>query len=222
MDCTNCGAPLPAKSNLCSFCKTLNEVDLRAIDRRSGPTTEGERNCPQCSQLLEVVDLQVDGGLSVDQCKHCHGLFFDPGELETLIDGSVSHVYEVDFQRLANLAEEEGATNPRSVKYVRCPECGEMMNRKIYGPRSGVIVDRCYEHGIWLDGRELSLLRKWAKAGGRIHQQERIIREEQERIAKPNHGDSDSPHSFDAYRYDNDFNFSPVVNALVFLYKLIR
>ncbi|NOX58240.1 MAG: zf-TFIIB domain-containing protein [Planctomycetes bacterium] len=178
MDCTNCGAPLPATSNLCTFCDTLNEVDLRGIPRRSGPATEGERNCPQCDQPLAVVGLQVGGGMSVDQCNRCHGLFFDPGELETLIDDSVSHVYEIDFKRLTNLVEEEGPRDLQTVQYVRCPECGKMMNRKSYGPRSGVIVDRCREHGIWLNGRELNLLLKWTKAGGQIHKKETMIREE--------------------------------------------
>ena len=37
---------------------------------------------------------------------------------------------------------------------------------------SGVIVDKCKEHGIWLDGGELRQLMDWIKAGGQILQQQ--------------------------------------------------
>jgi len=47
------------------------------------------------------------------------------------------------------------------------------MNRINFGTKSGVIVDRCKEHGVWLDGGELRHLFEWMKAGGKLLQQER-------------------------------------------------
>ena len=40
------------------------------------------------------------------------------------------------------------------------------MNRKLQGQRSGVVVDSCREHGLWLDSGELRQLMEWSRAGG--------------------------------------------------------
>ena len=47
------------------------------------------------------------------------------------------------------------------------------MNRVNFGTKSGVIVNRCKDHGVWLDGGELRHLFEWMKAGGKLLQQER-------------------------------------------------
>ena len=168
MDCTNCGAPLPAKSNLCTYCKTLNDTDLRALAHDVSKGPESERDCPRCRVKMQTVDLRTEGKFLIERCEECMGIFFDPSELETLIEASVSRVHEVDFERLYTLIEEE-ALRDTPVNYVPCPVCGALMNRKNYGTRSGVIADTCKQHGIWLDGGELGLLLKWVKAGGGLH-----------------------------------------------------
>jgi Zn-finger nucleic acid-binding protein len=47
------------------------------------------------------------------------------------------------------------------------------MNRVNFGASSGVVVDRCKEHGVWLDGGELRHLFEWMKAGGKLLQQKK-------------------------------------------------
>lgn len=39
---------------------------------------------------------------------------------------------------------------------LRCPECGQDMARQIYCSDSGIVVDRCREHGMWFDDGELA------------------------------------------------------------------
>ena len=51
-------------------------------------------------------------------------------------------------------------------KYRKCPTCHEMMARRNYGRRSGVIVDICRAHGIWFDPDELPQILRWIKQGG--------------------------------------------------------
>lgn len=179
MDCTNCGAPLPAKSNLCAYCKTLNDTDLRALphDVTRGP--ESDRECPRCRIKMATVNLRTRGKFLIERCEKCLGIFFDPGELETLIETSVSGVHQVDFERLHTLLEEEVARDPQ-VSYIPCPVCGALMNRRNYGTRSGIIVDTCKAHGVWLDGGELGQLLKWVKAGGGVH--DRDADRERERL----------------------------------------
>ena len=74
------------------------------------------------------------------------------------------------------LREETSNRDYKKVTYVPCPECGELMHRKSYGAKAGVVVDRCRLHGVWLDGGELNRLLKWAKAGGRKHDQKETER----------------------------------------------
>jgi Zn-finger nucleic acid-binding protein len=170
MDCVNCGAPLPAKSNVCRFCETLNDTDLRALDSQRSKRRTSERPCPRCKVPLESMNLKLESPVEIDRCAKCYGIFFDPGELEEVLDTSVKRVYDVDLERLDTLVREETSDRDyKEVKYVPCPDCGEFMHRKSYGAKAGVVVDRCRLHGLWLDGGELNRLLKWAKAGGIKH-----------------------------------------------------
>lgn len=63
----------------------------------------------------------------------------------------------------------------RRLRYylLKCPICSKMMNRVNFGAKSGVVVDVCKDHGVWLDGGELRHLAEWMKAGGKLLDQER-------------------------------------------------
>jgi Zn-finger nucleic acid-binding protein len=184
MNCANCGAPLPPTSNICTFCQTLNDVDLRAIDVRGASSETSDRICPGCDTTLHHVNIGSGKPLFIDRCPQCLGLFFDNGELEAALHDNVRHVYDIDYQRIQRLSERERRIDASTdvVRYVKCPICRELMHRRAYGTRSGVIVDSCREHGVWLDAGELGQLLKWVKAGGRKLQKQR--QEEEERAAE--------------------------------------
>jgi Zn-finger nucleic acid-binding protein len=187
MNCTNCGAPLPPKSNVCRYCKTLNDIDLRALDRPRSSGGESERPCPRCKVPLETIRLNLESPVDIDRCAKCYGIFFDPGELEEVLDSSVERDHVVDIERLDTLVREETSDRDfKEVTYLPCPDCAEFMHRKAYGAKAGVIVDRCRLHGVWLDGGELNRLMKWAKAGGRKHDVQQAERRaaEEERARK--------------------------------------
>ena len=188
MDCVNCGAPLPSKSNICRYCETLNDTDLRALKSSRSKGEASERPCPRCKVPLEALRLKLESAVEIDRCTKCFGIFFDPGELDGVLDTSVKRAYEVDLERLDTLVREETSNRDyKEVTYVPCPDCGEFMHRKSYGAKAGVVVDRCRLHGVWLDGGELNRLLKWAKAGGRKHDsQETERRAEDEARARKN------------------------------------
>jgi Zn-finger nucleic acid-binding protein len=48
-----------------------------------------------------------------------------------------------------------------------------MMNRINFGARSGAVIDRCKEHGVWLDAGELRQLCEWMKLGGKLLDKEK-------------------------------------------------
>ena len=79
-------------------------------------------------------------------------------------------------------------SNPMSqrVRYIRCPSCGELMNRKNFGGTSGVVVDVCHLHGTWFDAGELPVVMAFVESGGlaraRRLDEERRAREKNERV----------------------------------------
>lgn len=52
------------------------------------------------------------------------------------------------------------------ISYVKCPDCGELMNRNNFARASGVIVDICKKHGVWFDADELPKIVEFIQKGG--------------------------------------------------------
>jgi Zn-finger nucleic acid-binding protein len=173
-NCRNCGASLPANSLVCPYCKTRHDVDLKGIHHHTLETPTSDRTCPRCNIPLPTIDLEIGEKFLIERCPHCLGLFFDPGELEALLDRSISHVYAIDYSRLQELQKLKRHQD-YPVKYIKCPVCRKLMNRVNYGAQSGVIIDRCRYHGVWLDGGELRQLLEWTKAGGQIHHERKQL-----------------------------------------------
>ncbi|MCE1227714.1 MAG: zf-TFIIB domain-containing protein, partial [Geobacteraceae bacterium] len=130
------------------------------------------RICPRCNIKLKTLDLKLNGRFLIDRCEQCMGIFFDPGELEALLEATVSNVTGIDRAGLEAINEKR-EPNQYPIAYIKCPVCSQLMNRVNFGAKSGVIVDRCKEHGVWLDGGELRQLFEWMKLGGQLLEQER-------------------------------------------------
>lgn len=171
-NCANCSAPLPTGSITCDYCGSRNDVDLKGINYYTTNEPESERICPRCNIPLKTIDLKVEGTFLIERCDQCLGMFFDPGELEALLQATVKNVFVIDRTRLEALGSGRRAEDYPSF-YINCPICGKMMNRINFGAKSSVIVDTCKDHGIWLDGGELRQLAEWMKAGGQLLDQER-------------------------------------------------
>lgn len=184
-NCRNCAAPIAAGSIVCRYCGTRNDIDLRGVHEYTVKVPESERTCPRCNRPLQTVDLGIEGTFMIERCEKCLGLFFDPGELEALLRKSVDHVYDIDYKGLNVLANTK-RHDEFAISYVKCPVCTKLMNRTNFGARSGVIVDRCGDHGVWLDGGELRQLLEWTKSGGLLLDQQAAQRKaaEQERADK--------------------------------------
>ncbi|MCK9605897.1 MAG: zf-TFIIB domain-containing protein [Methylomonas sp.] len=165
--CNNCSAPLLPNTQYCSYCGVRNDVDLLGKHDYRVVSRQSERICPECNVHLQTVALELQPPLHIERCSSCFGLFFDPGEVETLLENSVSPVFSVNQELLGNINKDRYQKN-KPVKYLECPVCLNMMNRVVFGHKSGVVIDQCRAHGIWLDGGEISHLLEWKKAGGQI------------------------------------------------------
>lgn len=165
--CNHCGAPLAANTNLCRYCGTRNDVDLRANFPYRIEHSDSKRICPACDTVLQTVKLIQDDELFIERCSQCYGMFFDRNELEHVLNKSVSQAVEINREHIDNINKDR-YRKPVKVEYLKCPECRVLMNRSSFGHRSGVIVDRCTMHGIWLENGELIHLLEWKKAGGQL------------------------------------------------------
>jgi len=165
--CHSCAAPLPPHKGVCQYCGSQNDVDLQGIHEFTVNRPESNRICPDCDIPLQTIDLHIDGKFYMERCTACMGLFFDPGELEALMEKSVSNVFSVDRKRLDTLVREESGST-KKVAYRKCPICRQLMHRINFGHQSGVVIDQCKPHGVWLDSGELKRLLDWKKAGGQL------------------------------------------------------
>jgi Zn-finger nucleic acid-binding protein len=171
--CHACSAPLLANSNICRYCHVRNDIDLHGQMDFTVQTNHSDRICPDCDIALQTIDLYNDGSLLIERCSNCFGLFFDPGEIETMLENSVSGVHHINH-KLITIINRERSQHRKKVRYIKCPVCRQFMHRINFGHRSGVVIDQCKAHGIWLDNGEISHLLEWKKAGGQMLHEKRI------------------------------------------------
>jgi Zn-finger nucleic acid-binding protein len=184
ISCASCSAPLPAQGVVCAYCGSRVDVDLHGWSHLQPSGLSDQLHCPDGHGALETLELPgVDSTIELGRCPTCLGLFLPLGSLEQLLDQAVAPVWSVDRQLLHSLAERPRADSG-PVRYRPCPSCGDLMNRSLHGKRSGVVVDRCRDHGLWLDAGELRQLLEWARAGGALLDQEWREQEARERAAQ--------------------------------------
>jgi Zn-finger nucleic acid-binding protein len=166
---------LERESNRCPYCQVFNEVDLKQIAFRDLGTVEPAMSCPACRCALHHLQIDLEPPVTLERCGGCQGLFFNPGELEYVLNAQTNPVVVLDYQQIDGLVSE--VSNPGEIRYRKCPGCSERMSPHNFGGRSGVIPDKCGSHGYWLDGGELRRLAEWWRVGGKhLHQQNEVER----------------------------------------------
>ena len=170
--CQSCSAPLLPNTQYCSYCGVRNDVDLQGEHDYRVVTRQSQRICPECNTAMQTIALDMQPPLQIERCESCFGLFFDPGEVEALLEKVVAPVFSINRQWLGNINQDRYQRN-KPVKYLECPVCLNIMNRVAFGHRSGVVVDQCKAHGVWLDGGEITHLLEWKRAGGQLLDQQK-------------------------------------------------
>jgi len=155
--CPECYARNPERAGHCTACGI---AFLPQPVRRSTDPLE----CPICPGVrLAARSL---GGLWVDECPMCLGLWA-PGEVLERIVERVREKRRREGTPEGSLAHRERRADWQAVvSYRRCPVCKEGMHRKNFAHRSGVIVDWCGSHGTWLDAYEMEDIAAYVLEGG--------------------------------------------------------
>lgn len=218
--CKSCSANLPKHTNICEYCGSSNPIDLYGVADYSLAASDEVRYCPHCAVPMQTLNLDKEGKLFIEQCPDCFGFFFDPGELETILDDKIQ-IKRVNVSKLDN-SNYKRVDFRDSVKYIRCPICNELMQRLNWGYKSGVIIDKCKKHGIWLDSGELRHLLEWKSAGGealdeRYKKEEKKVREYRDKRHK-----SEMAKSGQQYHYNGTSASAGAAGAASLLAKIFR
>jgi Zn-finger nucleic acid-binding protein len=115
---------LPIRGTLLDHCVPCSTIwldggELEALDRgqqAGSDTLEAQRRaetkteaarvvevldlCPRCQHGLEITFL---GGVKIDRCPQCSGMFFDKGELQTVLQRSRRGLWVRLWRRLRQL-----------------------------------------------------------------------------------------------------------------------
>jgi Zn-finger nucleic acid-binding protein len=176
VECEYCGAgivkPSDSLSLICPECYGRNADDSRfctacgvAFDPEPIPIEGSELPCPCCTRLMPVRRV---GGLAVNECPECNGLWVPGEKFDQLVDQAIESREQAGPDASASAPRVKGA-NPyrQSVQYRKCPVCEAFMQRSNFRKTSGVIIDRCHNHGTWLDADELERIAGYILSGGR-------------------------------------------------------
>ena len=107
--------------------------------------------CPVCKVTTAVIE---HDSIELDYCALCHGIWFDRGELELLLDTCSGGTAGSLVNSLLKAPQEEVAEKSR-----KCPICHRQMGKVCAGEGRELILDACKAgHGLWFDGGEIGAL----------------------------------------------------------------
>ncbi len=201
LNCPNCGAATSSDASRCQFCES--RLATVACPSCFGMMFIGSKHCPRCgaaaAQREEVggalhkcprcrVDMQSLrlGTTQVQECDRCQGLWLNVAAFESICTDREQQAVVLGG---ASVAPASSMRSNQAIKYVPCPQCGQLMNRINFARCSGVIVDVCKGHGTWFDRDELSGIVEFIRGGGldvsrakekaAIEEERRRLRQEQ-------------------------------------------
>ena len=150
--CTQCNRETKAAVDTCLYCGGVMIGEKKA-----------QVSCPRCATAMRRDTVE---GIELDFCDGCGGTWYDRGELEQHIatgepdpGAAPEQPADREFHREADTMD---------TRYLKCPFCANPMTRKNWGRLSGIIVDVCGPHGMFLDAGELEKIRDFEASGTKV------------------------------------------------------
>jgi Zn-finger nucleic acid-binding protein len=103
------------------------------------------------------------GGEAMRECDRCAGIWLDVAGFNRICADSEKQSIVLGG---ATPPPPDRAASAEPIRYISCPQCGQLMNRMNFARCSGVIVDVCKGHGTWFDADELSEIVQFIRDGG--------------------------------------------------------
>ncbi|MFC1570579.1 zf-TFIIB domain-containing protein [Candidatus Omnitrophota bacterium] len=139
----------------------MSEENNKNAEEQAKTIQGGGAVCPKCEVKMDLV---IRNGVETDECPKCGGIWVDYTEEKQVLEMEPEVFTVDDLRRLRKLYKPMGKME--KVKYFKCPRCGNMMWRKNYMRHSGIIVDKCQEHGTFFDKDELEKAIEFINKGG--------------------------------------------------------
>lgn len=210
LHCSNCGGRLVTGKSQCEYCA----AEVKLADRGLGPacpecfatTLAGAKHCGACGvRLAPEGVLRALSTRACPRCKKplsecetakaryvectgCAGLWLDEDLFQRVAEKKESGLTPLLVKGPTSVAQ--AVVQESEVRYLPCPVCGQIMNRRNFAGVSGVILDWCRGHGWWFDAQELERVLAFLEQGGMerarasLHEQRlQEMRREKERKA---------------------------------------
>jgi Zn-finger nucleic acid-binding protein len=184
--CPGCGAPSSADVVSCAYCKAV--LAVVACPACFGRVFAGSKHCQHCgAEILAAAQGDPEGASHhkcprcsaelighllgetlLDECNGCGGVWIQAAAFDKLIKSRDEQATVLSgsgpYLELEAYSSRAGALE--TPRYLPCPECAQLMNRKNFANSSGVIVDVCKPHGVWFDRDELGRIIQFVMKGG--------------------------------------------------------
>jgi Zn-finger nucleic acid-binding protein len=120
-------------------------------------------SCPRCRLPLRRVKYE---GVDADMCDACWGFWLDTGEIELVLEKRDLGftVKEREMVLSHRGASARGPTAP-----APCPKCKAVMDRVHFDQAVSLVIDRCGDHGVWLDTGEIKKVQALAERSEAVH-----------------------------------------------------
>ena len=117
--------------------------------------------CPKCNVDMKIIK---HDNVETDECPSCGGIWVDRVEEKEVLEMEPMVFTADDVNCFRKMYKSVG--KQEEIRYFKCPRCQQMMWRKNYMSHSGIIVDKCNEHGTFFDKGELEKAMEFIKFGG--------------------------------------------------------
>jgi len=203
LNCPMCGAAASTDATRCLFCDA--RLATASCPSCFGMMFQGDRHCPRCGARGEREEIEAEAASSCPRCREempsvavgetrmrecarCGGLWVSAMAFEKIC---ADREQQSAILGAASPARAELHARPEQskVRYVPCPQCGQLMNRVNFAHCSGVVVDVCKGHGTWFDRDELAEIVEFIRTGGleaartrekeQLNEERRLLRQEQ-------------------------------------------
>ena len=106
-------------------------------------------DCPKChAEMMEHTLTTLSGGVTVDRCTNCKGIWFDVGEAEVLKEKWMS-----DF---IDSGDPEVGQKYNEIRDIECPRCGKAMEQLSDPVQKHIQYEACADHGMYFDAGEFT------------------------------------------------------------------
>ena len=194
--CAHCGAELPPEGERCTYCSAAISLEERglaelcpccgarlfagarycmdcgvSIAPQSLTALGADRVCPRCAGALRTRALEQS---ELVECSSCAGLWVEAHAFEGLC--RTAETSRLSASVISSALPASRAAVAQREGYLPCLNCGQLMLRKNFGGSSGVVIDLCRDHGVWLDHRELERILEFVSKGGLLRARENEVR----------------------------------------------